>query len=174
MGNGICCTNQYAILNTLNSINNPNSPIISNSSLKSDLNNSKDLNIIIPYDAFNNIFFFASYITKIQSFYRGYKKREEIKAKLEENKNIVVQIPLIPLTKQSTSENINSNNEMIESKAENTIINNNLSNFLKFKRSKSIGSGIDLMLLNKKIGEINYEGEEDIQSEISGSSQGKF
>ena len=174
MGNGICCTNQYAILNTLNSINNPNSPIISNSSLKSDLNNSKDLNIIIPYDAFNNIFFFASYITKIQSFYRGYKKREEIKAKLEENKNIVVQIPLIPLTKQSTSENINSNNEMIESKAENTIINNNLSNFLKFKRSKSIGSGIDLMLLNKKIGEINYEGEEDIQSEISGSSQGKI
>ena len=68
MGNGICCTNQYAILNTLNSINNPNSPIISNSSLKSDLNNSKDLNIIIPYDAFNNIFFFKSYITKIQSF----------------------------------------------------------------------------------------------------------
>ena len=72
MGNGICCSNQNAILNTISSINNQNKPIISNASENSKVSN-KSLNLIIPYNAFNNIFFIVENIIKIQSFYRGCK-----------------------------------------------------------------------------------------------------
>ena len=124
MGNGICCSNQNAILNTISSINNQNKPIISNASENSKVSN-KSLNLIIPYNAFNNIFFIVENIIKIQSFYRGYKLREVFKSKLAENKNIVVQIPLnINLTKLSTTENNeNTNNEhFLQNETEN--INN--------------------------------------------------
>ena len=110
MGNGICCNNQHAVLNTLSSINNQNNPIISHSSGKSKISN-KSMNLIIPYNAFNNIFFIVENIIKIQSFFRGYKLREVYKSKVAENKNIVVQIPLnINLTKISTTENNENNN----------------------------------------------------------------
>ena len=109
MGNGICCNNQHAILNTLSSINNQNKPIISHSSANSK--SIKSMNLIIPYNAFNNIFFIVENIIKIQSFFRGYKLREVYKSKVAENKNIVIQIPLnINLTKISTTENNENNN----------------------------------------------------------------
>ena len=133
MGNGICCSNQNAILNTISSINNQNKPIISNASENSKVSN-KSLNLIIPYNAFNNIFFIVENIIKIQSFYRGCKLREVFKTKLTENKNIVIQIPLnCNLTKISTTENNeNSNNEhLLHNERENT------NNYLKKNISNS-------------------------------------
>ena len=83
--------------------------------------------IIVPYDASSNIFFMNYNITKIQSVFRGYVKRKDIKSKLFEKKISNIQIKE-ELTKSSTSpnniefdniNNINIHNEI------NTEINTN-------------------------------------------------
>ena len=83
--------------------------------------------IIVPYDASSNIFFMNYNITKIQSVFRGYIKRKDIKSKLFEKKISNIQIKE-ELTKSSTSpnniefdniNNINIHNEI------NTEINTN-------------------------------------------------
>ena len=83
--------------------------------------------IIVPYDASSNIFFMNYNISKIQSVFRGYLKRKEIKSKLFEKKISNIQIKE-ELTKSSTSpnniefdniNNINIHNEI------NTEINTN-------------------------------------------------
>ena len=89
-------------------------------------NNFKN-QIIVPYDASSNIFFMNYNITKIQSVFRGYIKRKDIKSKLFEKKISNIQIKE-ELTKSSTSpnniefdniNNINIHNEI------NTEINTN-------------------------------------------------
>ena len=91
-----------------------------------DENNFKK-QVIVPYDASSNIFFMNYNISKIQSVFRGYLKRKEIKSKLFEKKMSNHQIKEAP-TKSSTSpnniefdniNNINIHNEI------NTEINTN-------------------------------------------------
>ena len=93
---------------------------------ESNENNFKK-QIIVPYDASSNIFFMNYNITKIQSVFRGYVKRKDIKSKLFEKKISNIQIKE-ELTKSSTSpnniefdniNNINIHNEI------NTEINTN-------------------------------------------------
>ena len=93
---------------------------------ESNENNFKK-QIIVPYDASSNIFFINYNITKIQSVFRGYVKRKDIKSKLFEKKISNIQIKE-ELTKSSTSpnniefdniNNINIHNEI------NTEINTN-------------------------------------------------
>ena len=100
---------------------------LSNKNLEEkDENNFKN-QIIVPYDASSNIFFMNYNISKIQSVFRGYLKRKEIKSKLFEKKMSNHQIKEAP-TKSSTSpnniefdniNNINIHNEI------NTEINTN-------------------------------------------------
>ena len=100
---------------------------LSNKNLEEkDENNFKN-QIIVPYDASSNIFFMNYNITKIQSVFRGYVKRKDIKSKLFEKKISNIQIKE-ELTKSSTSpnniefdniNNINIHNEI------NTEINTN-------------------------------------------------
>ncbi len=68
-----------------------------------DENNFKK-QVIVPYDASSNIFFMNYNISKIQSVFRGYLKRKEIKSKLFEKKMSNHQIKEAP-TKSSTSPN---------------------------------------------------------------------
>ena len=91
---------------------------LSNKNLEEkDENNFKN-QIIVPYDASSNIFFMNYNISKIQSVFRGYLKRKEIKSKLFEKKMSNHQIKEAP-TKSSTSpnniefENINNINNNI-------------------------------------------------------------
>ena len=72
--------------------------------------------MIIPYNANSNIFFRNYNITKIQSFFRGYLKRKEIKSKLFEKKITNQNLKEVP-TKSSTIQNNlhienNNNNEI--------------------------------------------------------------
>ena len=119
MGNLVNPSSQPICLRT--NINKGITFIDSNSLNKKKEEKEEDYQIrqmIIPYNANSNIFFRNYNITKIQSFFRGYLKRKEIKLKVFEKKITNQNLKEVP-TKSSTIQNnlhIENNN--------NTEINN--------------------------------------------------
>ena len=76
--------------------------------------------MIIPYNANSNIFFRNYKITKIQSFFRGYLKRKEIKLKVFEKKITNQNLKEVPTNSSTIQKHIENNN--------NTEINNDNQN----------------------------------------------
>ena len=86
--------------------------------------------IIISYNASSNIFFVNDNITKIQSNYRGYKKRKEIKSKLFEYKLMLSQnMDLISNSIINyNNNNINNINNIKEKEEDKNLNNSNINN----------------------------------------------
>ena len=121
MGNLVNPSSQPICLRT--NINKGITLIDSNSLNKKKEEKEEDYQIrqmIIPYNANSNIFFRNYKITKIQSFFRGYLKRKEIKLKVFEKKITNQNLKEVPTNSSTIQKHIENNN--------NTEINNDNQN----------------------------------------------
>ena len=121
MGNLVNPSSQPICLRT--NINKGITYIDSNSLNKKKEEKEEDYQIrqmIIPYNANSNIFFRNYKITKIQSFFRGYLKRKEIKSQLFEKKITNQNLKEVPTNSSTIQKHIENNN--------NTEINNDNQN----------------------------------------------
>jgi len=110
-----------------------NSELINKKYLDEDDINEFKKQIIISYNANSNIFFLNDNITKIQSHFRGFKQRKEIKSKLFEQRLMLSQ--RLELISKGSINNTNNNNNLLEIE-NNEEKNLNISNIEK--NSKSI------------------------------------
>ena len=123
MGNLVNNISQPICLRT--NINKGIKFIDSNSLKKKQGENEEDISIrqlIIPYNATSNIFFLNYNIIKIQSIFRGYQKRKEIKSKSVDKKFTINQnIKEVPTKSSTNQNNLDIDNNNINN---NTEINN--------------------------------------------------
>ena len=89
-----------------------NSELINKKYLDEDDINEFKKQIIISYNANSNIFFLNDNITKIQSHFRGFKQRKEIKSKLFEQRLMLSQ--RLELISKGSINNTNNNNNLLE------------------------------------------------------------